>query len=89
MADTIHLRAITQNGKSWERQVSYVNLPTEFGSFGILKNHAPMLCALAKGTVKYRFDSDAVGYLRISDGIANIADNEVTLLLSDLEDAET
>ena len=89
MADAIHLCAVTQDGESWERQVSYVNLPTEFGSFGILKNHAPMLCALAKGTVKYRYDGDAVGYLRISDGIANIADNEITLLLSYLEDVKT
>lgn len=89
MADAIHLSAVSSNGKSWERQVSYVNLPTDFGSLGILRNHAPMLCALTKGTVKYRFDTDAVGYLRISDGIANIADNEVTLLLSDLEEVNS
>ena len=88
MADTIHLNAVCSNGKRWERQVSYVNIPTDFGSLGILKNHAPMLCALAKGTVKYRFDTDTVGYLRVSDGIANIADNEVTLLLNDLEEVD-
>ena len=88
MADAIHLCAITRDGKNWERWVNYVNLPTETGSFGILKNHAPMLCTLAAGTVRYRCQPDTVGYLRISEGFANIADNEITLLLTDLEDAD-
>ena len=84
--DRIHLLLVASDGTSWEKQVCSVTLPAARGSLGILANHAPMLCALAKGTVKYRYDTDTVGYLRISDGIANIADNEVTLLLSDLEE---
>lgn len=82
MADRIKLNVVTAEGDSHERMVNYVSIPTEFGSVGILSGHAPMLCAVKSGILKYRMGEDEIFRLSISDGIANVADNEVTVLVS-------
>ena len=86
MADRIRLRVITSNGDGVEKMVNYVSLPTQFGSVGVLSGHAPMLCAVKSGVIKYRMGEDTVFHLSVSDGIANVADNEVTVLVSYLEE---
>ena len=83
--DKIHLILATSGGDRWERQVSAVTLPGVMGSLGILSGHAPMLCALREGQVSCRFGDGETAKIRISGGIANVTDNEVTLLLSDME----
>lgn len=82
MADRIKLSVVTAEGESHEKMVNYVSLPTEFGSVGVLSGHAPMLCAVKSGILKYRVGEDNVFRLSVSDGIANVADNEVTVLVS-------
>lgn len=83
--DRIHLLLTTSDGEKWEKQVSSVTLPAALGSLGILANHAPMLCALDEGTVVCRTEAGEISRIRISEGIASVADNEVTLLLSHME----
>ncbi len=46
------LEVITPDETLFKGNVSHVVLPGLDGSFGILKGHAPMVSALAKGTVK-------------------------------------
>ena len=82
--DKIHLLLATSGGETWEKQVSAVTLPGVMGSLGILAGHAPMLCALEEGLVSCRTEAGETARIRISEGIANVADNEVTLLLSHL-----
>ena len=82
MADRIKLSVVTARGDSHEKMVSYVSIPTEFGSVGVLSGHAPMLCAVKSGVLKYRVGENSVFRLSVSDGIANVADNEVTVLVS-------
>lgn len=83
--DKIHLVLSAADGKRWEKQVSSVTLPGVKGSLGILAGHAPMLCALEAGVMGCRSEDGQVQRLRISEGVASVADNEVTLLLEDLE----
>ena len=54
MADRIKLSVVTAQGESHEKMVSYVSIPTAFGSVGVLSGHAPMLCAVKSGILKYR-----------------------------------
>lgn len=82
MADRIKLSVVTSEGDSHEKMVSYVSIPTAFGSVGVLSGHAPMLCAVKSGILKYRVGEDSLFRLSVSDGIANVADNEVTVLVS-------
>ena len=83
--DKIHLLLATSGGETWEKQVSAVTLPGVMGSLGILAGHAPMLCALEEGLVSCRTEAGETARIRISEGIANVADNEVTLLLTHLK----
>ena len=82
MTDRIKLSVVTAEGDSHEKMVNYVSLPTAFGSVGVLSGHAPMLCAVKSGILKYRVGENSVFRLSVSDGIANVADNEVTVLVN-------
>lgn len=89
MADRIHLSVITPDGTALERYVEYINLPTERGSVGILANHAPLLCNVGRGTLRWRSEDGATGAVHLERGIANIASNEATVLVSGAEVTET
>lgn len=82
--DEIALHVLTGDGPVLERQVSSVNLPTNFGSVGVLRGHAPMLCSLGAGVLKCRTE-DGIIRLRISKGIASIEHNEVNVLVNAAE----
>lgn len=86
--DSIRLILACSDGERWEQSVSAVTLPGELGSLGVLKNHAPMLCALQEGMLSCRNETGESWRFRVSDGIARVADNEVTVLLSYLEAIE-
>lgn len=88
MADKIRLSVVTADGTGVEKNVNYISIPTEFGSVGVLTGHAPMLCAVKCGVIKYRVGEDEIFRLSVSDGIANIADNEVTVLVSWMSNVE-
>ena len=79
MADRIHLKVVTPMGVTLEQDTNYVNLPTPEGSVGILANHAPMLCAVGKGKIRYRFEGGE-SFVSVSGGVASVGDNEVTVL---------
>lgn len=87
MADRIRLRIVTPSGPVLERNVNYVNLPTPEGSVGILADHAPMLCALGRGKLRYRFE-EGERCLSVSGGVASVENNEVTVLTEEAEIAE-
>ena len=82
MEDKIKLSIVSQEGTAFEQQVRYVNIPTPFGSVGILSGHAPMLCAVAEGILRCSFSEDGAARIRLGSGIANVENNEVTLLVS-------
>ena len=79
MADRIRLKIVTPAGTALDRMTNYVNLPTPEGSVGILADHAPMLCALGKGKLKYRFEGGE-GFVFVSEGVASVENNELTVL---------
>ena len=68
------LTIITPDGKVFDDQVEELVAPGEFGSFGVLKQHAPMLAALKKGILKIKTQgqeslwSTAPGVLEVSGG---------------------
>ena len=82
MAENFRLSVLTGDGTIFDDQVDYVNLPTGFGSVGILAGHAPMLCAIDKGFVRCTKDGESLR-IQVSGGIANVGNNEVTVLVSD------
>ena len=82
--DEIALYVLTGDGPVLERKVSSVNLPTDFGSVGVLRGHAPMLCSLEPGVLRCRTE-DGVIRLRVGKGIASVEHNELTVLVNAAE----
>lgn len=79
--DGISLHVLTADGPILERMVESLNLPTAFGSVGVLKGHADMLCNLEAGILRLRCE-EGLMRLRISSGIASVEKNEVNILVS-------
>ena len=80
MANCFHLCVKTPEGTAYDGQAEYCNLPTAGGSVGILADHAPMLCALTGGEMRFRDEGGAEKSFRLSAGVANVRANTVTVL---------
>ena len=87
MADSFRLSVVTGDGTVFVDTVEYVNLPTGFGSLGVMAKHAPMLCAIEKGVVRCTKDGETIR-IRVGGGVASVENNEATLLVSDGERLE-
>ena len=85
MADKIHLTVVSPASTVIDTMVSYIRIPTDFGSVGILNGHAPMVCSMEAGIVRVKYGDDQTASIRVSKGIADISDNEATLLVSEAE----
>ncbi|MBR1456549.1 MAG: F0F1 ATP synthase subunit epsilon [Oscillospiraceae bacterium] len=85
MEKLFRLSVVTAEATAFEGEVSYVNLPTPFGSLGVLAQHAPLLCAVERGIVRCTLESGETLRIRVGDGVASVADNEATLLVASAE----
>lgn len=86
MEDRIHVIVLTAEGKKLDKMVSYVSVPGEDGPVGILAGHLPLICSVKSGELKCRFGDEQELSLRLWDGIASVADNEVSVLASRAEE---
>ncbi len=83
MNDLFRCTVVTAEASVLDLRVRAVSLPTGFGSIGVLANHAPMLCAVSRGVVRCTLEDGCFVRVRISDGVASVADNELTILCAD------
>ena len=83
--EEIILSVLTREGTVFSDRVSSANLPTDFGSLGILRGHAPMLCAVSRGVVRCTRSQGGEARIRIGEGIASVEENHLTVLVSDAE----
>lgn len=84
MSGDIHLSISTAYGDSVEKDVDYVRLPTGFGSVGILKGHAHMLCAVAPGEIDFDKDGHHC-HLAVGEGVATVDAHQVIVLTTSLD----
>ena len=80
MKELIHLQVVTASETVYDGMVSYVSLPLENGSIGVLANHAPLIGAVVDGTVLARSESGEEE-ITVGVGVANIAHNEIQVLV--------
>lgn len=88
MDDLFRLCIVTGDATLLDTPVKSVRLPTGFGSLGVLAHHAPMLCAVSKGVLRCTREDGTETRIRVSDGVASVEDNELTLLCSDAAEIE-
>lgn len=87
MACEIQLSISTAGGDSFSKAVDYVNLPTAFGSLGILQGHSDMLCAVSPGVIRFTAGEER-GRIAVGEGVATVAKNQVTVLVSQIRGGE-
>lgn len=87
MKDQIHLQIVTADGTVYDGNVSYAEIPLENGGVGILRDHAPMIGAVTDGVVKARHENGE-DIVAVGLGVANVAHNEIILLVRTAERAE-
>ncbi|MGI5976651.1 MAG: F0F1 ATP synthase subunit epsilon [Candidatus Limivicinus sp.] len=88
MEDKIKLSVVAADRAVLDKNVAYVNIPTDSGAVGIWADHAPLMCAVSEGRMKCHFSDGSEIFLQLGGGIASAADNKVNILVSRAEITE-
>ena len=76
----LKVRVITPDQTVLDDSVEEVILPSSSGQVGILSGHAPLLTALETGVLRVR--TSGWENIAITDGFAEVEDNEVKVLVN-------
>jgi len=76
----VKLEIITPEKRLFDGQIKLVQVPGAKGSFEVLKNHAPIISTLTKGTIKVITDQDKKEFIEIKSGIIEVKANMITIL---------
>lgn len=74
------LEIITPDKKLFSGEVKSVKLPGTAGSFGVLKNHAPLISSLKKGTVKVTDEQKKNHLFPVKGGVVEVLKNKIIVL---------
>lgn len=77
----MYLEIITPDKKIFEGEVNLVQLPGSKGSFTMLKNHAPIISTLEKGTIMVKDMSGKEFLFNINGGVIENVSNKVIVLV--------
>jgi len=72
---------ISPEGKLFEGEVNYINLPGSEGRFGVLKDHMNLTSAIKPGVVKVRLPNSHVEKFVVCDGITEVNGDSCSLLV--------
>ncbi|HLU90303.1 MAG TPA: ATP synthase F1 subunit epsilon [Cyclobacteriaceae bacterium] len=73
------LEIITPDKKVFQGEVTEASFPGAEGSFQVLKNHAPIVSALAEGVVSFTTGDRRIS-LTINGGVVEVKDNRIVVL---------
>ena len=68
----------TQESNVFSGEVTSVTLPGTVGSFQVLKNHAPLVSSLTKGTILFVVNEN-VKEIGIGGGFVEVKDNTISV----------
>ena len=74
------LEIITPDKRLFSAEVKSVKLPGSEGSFGVLKNHAPLISSLKKGNIKVVDEQKQHHSFPIKGGVVEVLKNKITVL---------
>lgn len=74
------LEIITPEKRLFDGKVKLIKVPGASGSFEILKNHAPIISTLTKGTIKVITETDQQELIDIDSGIVEVKANTISIL---------
>ncbi|MFH1676878.1 MAG: ATP synthase F1 subunit epsilon, partial [bacterium] len=85
---TFHLMIATPTGWAVKDDAESLIIPAAEGYMGILANHAPLMTALAIGTLTYRDSSGYDHIFAVTEGFLEVSQNTVTILADAAETKE-
>ncbi|MEI8112953.1 MAG: ATP synthase F1 subunit epsilon [Bacteroidia bacterium] len=74
------LEILTPDKKIYSGKVKLVKLPGTKGTFELLKNHAPIISTLEKGTIKVVEENGNELFFEVDGGVAENKDNKIIVL---------
>ena len=77
----MHLEIITPGKKIFEGEVKLIQLPGSKGGFEMLKNHAPIISTLEKGTIKIHDENGKEQFFDIDGGVVENKSNKIIVLV--------
>lgn len=75
----MQLKILTPEKLLYDGKVEFLQVPGKMGSFGILKNHAPIISTLVKGQIKLRTNGQEKLF-DIPGGVIEVEKNIITVL---------
>ncbi len=75
----MQLEIVTPEKKVFQGEVSEASFPGADGSFQVLNNHAPIVSALAKGTVSFTTGEGKQSFI-VDGGVVEVKDNVIVVL---------
>ncbi len=76
----MNIKIITPDKALFEGEAKLVQLPGLDGSFELLKNHAPLISVLKKGSVKIKTNDNEEQFFEIRGGVVEVITNKVSIL---------
>ncbi len=76
----MQLEIITPDKQLYSGEVMSVIVPGKEGSFGILKNHAPIISTLKAGKIKVTDTQKNTQLFEIKGGVVEVSKNNITVL---------
>ena len=76
------LKILTPSAIAFEGEVNSVVVPASDGLLGILRDHAPILASLKRGTVQYK-SGNKTNEVAIENGFLEVKDNLISILTDD------
>lgn len=76
----MQLEIVTPEKKVFQGEVSEASFPGAAGSFQVLNNHAPIVSALAKGTVSFTAKEGGKQSMIVEGGVVEVKDNVIVVL---------
>ena len=77
----MYLEIITPDKKVFEGEVKLIQLPGSKGAFEMLKNHAPIISTLEKGTIKIEDMNNKEQLFEIEGGVVENKANKIIVLV--------
>lgn len=82
----MNLTILTPDKELFQGSVSSVNVPAIGGRFEVREGHAPIVAALGEGEVRYTPAQGPKKSIRIEKGFIEVIRNEVSLLVSGVQE---
>lgn len=76
----MQLEIVTPDKKVFQGEVTEATFPGASGAFQVLNNHAPIVSALAKGTVSFTEKAGGKQALVVEGGVVEVKNNVIVVL---------